>query len=259
MGLGTYRTFDVAQNSADLPQLLEVLRLFHAHGGRLIDSSPMYGRAETVLGELSERAGLNRELFLATKVWTRGAAAGETQMRSSLAKLKRERLELMQIHNLVDWRTQARSLRRWKEQGRLRYIGITHYTVRAFDELRDVLKQERFDFVQLPYSVMTRQAEERLLPECQERGVAVLVNRPFEGGSLFSRVRGRPLPGFADELGARSYGQLFLKFLLAHPAVSCVIPATSRPQHLIDNMGAGVGALPDADLRERIAALVRES
>ena len=256
VGMGTYITFDLRSADVDrLQSLREVLRLFHTSGGRFVDSSHMYGAAEAVFGRLSADLNINRDCFLATKVWTRGAEAGRGQMNASMRKLGRENIELMQIHNLVDWRTHSKTLRRWREAGRFRYIGVTHYTPSAFGELERVLKQERFDFVQLPYSAATRAAEKRLLPFCLDRGVGVIVNRPYEGGDLFRAVRGRRLPGFARELECESFGQLFLKFLLAHPAVTCVIPATSKPRHMRDNMGAGYGPLPDAKQRERIARL----
>ncbi len=259
VGMGTYRTFDVRAGSADrLRALREVLRIFYAAGGTVIDSSPMYGAAEQIFGDLSRGLQLNDDCFIATKVWTRGAAAGRRQMRESLRKLGRKQsLELMQIHNLVDWRAHLPELRRWQADGRARYLGVAHYTPRAFDEVERVLRSERFDFVQLPYSVAVRAAERRLLPFCRDRGSAVIVNRPYEGGDLFRAVRGQSLPGYARELGCTSFGQLFLKFLLAHPAVTSVIPATSKPRHMRDNMAAGLGPLPDAKLRERIAGLIQ--
>ncbi|MCR9144579.1 MAG: aldo/keto reductase [bacterium] len=256
VGMGTYISFDADRDPARKRRLREVLRIFHAAGGRLIDSSPMYASAEQVFGELSSDLNVNPDFFVATKVWTRGAAAGREQMRTSLRKLGREKIELMQIHNLLDWRAHYPTLRRWKSEGRFRYIGVTHYTTGAFAELERVLKAEAFDFVQLPYSVATREAERRLLPFCKDRGIGVIVNRPYEGGDLFRMVRGRALPEFARELDCDSFGQLFLKFLLAHPAVTCVIPATSKPRHMRDNMGAGLGRLPDRRQRERIAALL---
>lgn len=257
VGMGTYISFDLRSADSDrLQSLREVLRIFHASGGRLVDSSPMYGAAERVFGRLSSELKINSDSFIATKVWTRGAEAGREQMNASMRKLGRENIELMQIHNLVDWRTHSKTLRRWREAGRFRYIGVTHYTPSAFGELERVLKQERFDFVQLPYSIATRAAEKRLLPYCQDRGVGVIINRPYEGGDLFRAVRGRRLPEFARELECESFGQLFLKFLLSHPAVTCVIPATSKPRHMRDNMGAGRGPLPDTKQRERIARLL---
>jgi aryl-alcohol dehydrogenase-like predicted oxidoreductase len=253
VGLGTYRVFDVHDDAAAGARLETVLRRFVALGGSVIDSSPMYGSAEAVVGDLSAALGLRERLFLATKVWTTGRAAGIRQMEDSLRRMRTPVMDLMQIHNLVDWRTQLETLRAWKRQGRIRYIGITHYVPGAFDELEAIMKGERIDFVQLPYSIATRDAERSLLPLAQQRGIAVLVNRPYEQGALFHRVRGRPLPPWANDYGIASWGQYFLKFILAHPAVTCVIPATGKPRHLEDNMGAGFGRLPDAAARERMA------
>ncbi len=255
VGLGTWRTFDVGAAAAERAPLREVLQRFVELGGRVVDSSPMYGTAESVLGDLAADLAVTDRLFLATKVWTSGRDAGATQMEQSLRRLG-GRLDLMQIHNLLDWRAHLRTLRAWKQAGRVRYLGVTHYTSSAYDELERVLRGEPLDFVQVNYSVGEREAERRILPLARERGIAVLVNRPFSEGSLFRHLRGRTLPGWAAEIGCESWAQLLLKWILAHPAVTCVIPATSRPQHLVDNMKAGLGALPDAATRERIAAAV---
>jgi diketogulonate reductase-like aldo/keto reductase len=256
IGLGTWRTFDVGGSARERDPLREVLRRFVALGGRVIDSSPMYGTAEAVVGELAAEVGVADRLFLATKVWTSGRGAGARQMEQSLRRLRTKRLDLMQIHNLLDWRTHLATLREWKRDGRVRYLGVTHYTASAFDELERVLRAEPLDFVQVNYSLGERDAERRILPLARERGIAVLVNRPFSEGGLFSRVRGAPLPAWAAEVGCESWAQVFLKWILGHPAVTCVIPATSRPEHLADNMKAGVGPLPDAALRDRMAAAV---
>ena len=257
IGLGTWRTFDVGAGASVRGPLKDVLQRFVELGGRVLDSSPMYGTAESVAGDLAAEAKLADTLFWATKVWTSGAAAGVTQMEQSLARLRVARLDLMQIHNLLDWRAHLTTLRAWKAAGRVRYIGVTHYTAGAYDELERVLRAEPLDFVQVNYSIGEREAERRILPLARERGVAVLVNRPFTEGGLFQRVRSTPLPAWAAELGCESWAQLFLKWILAHPAVTCVIPATSRVAHLVDNMKAGVGALPDAAARDRMAAAVR--
>ena len=257
IGLGTWRTFDVGSGADVRAPLKDVLQKFVELGGRVLDSSPMYGTAESVAGDLAGGAHLTDKLFWATKVWTSGAAAGVTQMEQSLARLRVKRLDLMQIHNLLDWRTHLKTLREWKTAGRVRYIGVTHYTAGAYDELERVLRAEPLDFVQVNYSIGEREAERRILPLARERGVAVLVNRPFTEGGLFQRVRSTPLPAWAAELGCESWAQLFLKWILAHPAVTCVIPATSRVAHLVDNMKAGIGPLPDAAARERMAAAVR--
>ena len=256
IGLGTWRTFDVGASRAEREPLEEVLGRFVALGGRVVDSSPMYGTAESVVGDLGAGLAIADKLFLATKVWTSGREAGVAQMETSLRRLRARRLDLMQIHNLLDWRTHLATLRAWKEAGRIRYLGVTHYTSSAYDELERVLRGEPLDFVQVNYSLGEREAERRILPVARERGVAVLVNRPFSEGGLFQRVRGRALPDWAAELGCASWAQFFLKWILAHPAVTCAIPGTSRPEHLVDNMAAGRGGLPDQATRERMAALI---
>jgi diketogulonate reductase-like aldo/keto reductase len=256
LGLGTWRTFDVGAGAVERAPLKEVLVAFVALGGRVVDSSPMYGTAETVVGDLASELGVADKLFLATKVWTTGREAGVGQMEQSFQHLRARRLDLMQIHNLLDWRAQLRTLRDWKAAGRLRYIGVTHYTEGAYDELERVLRAEPLDFVQVNYSPGEREAERRILPLAHDRGVAVLVNRPFAEGGLFRRVRGQSLPAWAADLGAESWAQLFLKWILAHPAVTCALPATSRREHLQDNMKAGTGPLPDAAARARLVALL---
>jgi diketogulonate reductase-like aldo/keto reductase len=256
IGLGTWRTFDVGGSPAERAPLEEVLQRFVALGGQVVDSSPMYGAAESVLGDLGAALAVTDRLFLATKVWTSGREAGVAQMEQSFQRLRVRRLDLMQVHNLLDWRTHLRALRAWKQAGRIRYLGVTHYTASAYDELERVLRSEPLDFVQVNYSLGEREAERRILPLARERGIAVVVNRPFSEGGLFRRVRGQALPAWAAEVGCASWAQIFLKWILAHPAVTCVIPATSRPQHVLDNMTAGTGALPDAATRDRMAALV---
>jgi aryl-alcohol dehydrogenase-like predicted oxidoreductase len=254
IGLGTWQTFDVGASAAERAPLAEVLRLLLAGGGRVVDSSPMYGRAEAVAGDLLAAAPPSPRPFLATKVWTPGRTAGEAQMRESMRRLRAERIDLMQVHNLLDWETHLPVLRSWKDQGRIRYLGVTHYAPSAFPLLERLLATERIDFVQLPYSIASRDAEKRLLPAAAEAGTAVLVMRPFEEGKLFAAVRGRPLPPWAAEIGASSWAQIFLKFVVSHPAVTCAIPATSRADHLVDNLAAGAGPMPDDRLRRRMAA-----
>ena len=256
VGLGTWRTFDVGASATERAPLKDVLQRFAELGGRVVDSSPMYGAAESVVGDLATDLAITDKLFLATKVWTSGRDTGVAQMEQSLRRLRRQRLDLMQIHNLLDWRTHLRTLREWKAADRVRYLGVTHYTSSAYDELERVLRGEPLDFVQVNYSLGEREAERRILPLARDRGIAVLVNRPFSEGGLFQRVRGRALPEWAAALDCESWAQFFLKWILAHPAVTCVIPGTSRPQHLVDNMKAAVGTLPDAATRERMAALV---
>lgn len=258
IGLGTARTFDIS-SAQGIPQpLREVMRLFVAHGGRIVDSSPMYGTAEAVVGNLSRDLGITDELFLATKVWTSGRKAGIQQMRQSMALLHTDQIDLMQVHNLVDTQTHLRTLKDWKAQQRVRYIGVTHYLVEAHDELMKIINTENIDFVQFNYNILTRAAEKRLLPLCAERGVAVVVNEPFDNGALFEIVDGNELPLWTAEFDCRSWAQFFLKYIASHPAVTCVIPATSDPQHLVDNMQAMYGLLPDATMRARMARYVRE-
>ena len=255
IGMGTYRTFDVSESDESRKPLREVLRRLFEGGGRVIDSSPMYGRAEEVVGALVDPA---QRPFLATKVWTSGREQGIEQMRRSMQRMapgaRGRPFDLMQIHNLVDWRTHLPTLRAWKEDGTIRYWGITHYTSSAFDEMEAIVRAEKPDFIQLPYSVGAREAEERLLPACAEHGVAVLVERPFEAGSLFRDVQKRPLPGWAAEIECTSWAQIFLKFILGHPAVTCPIPATSNPAHMADDVRAGFGRLPDESMRKRMVA-----
>ena len=257
IGMGTSGTFDVGAGDEARAPLLDVLRVFYDAGATLIDTSPMYGRAEAVTGDLVTALDATERTFFATKVWTTGREQGLAQIEESLRLLHTPVLDLLQIHNLVDWRTHARTLRALVDEGRLRYTGITHYTVGSHADLEAVLREQPFDFVQLNYSIATRAAEEGLLPFCAERGIAVLVNRPFEDGVLFAKVRREPLPGWAAEIDCDSWAQVFLKFVISHPAVTCVIPATSKEKHMRDNVQAGFGRLPDAALRERMAAAVR--
>ena len=253
IGLGTWQAFDIAAERAALEQRKEVLRVLLEAGGKLIDASPMYGRAEAVVGCLLTQMKAADRAFLATKVWTSGQRAGIAQMQASLAKLQTPAIDLMQIHNLVAWRTHLPTLRAWKEQKKFRYIGITHYTDAALEDLGHVIRAEPIDFVQFAYSIGGRAAERHLLPLCAERGVGVIVNRPFATGSLFGRVRGKALPAWASELGCASWSQFFLKYILGHPAVTCAIPATSRPDHMRDNLAAATGRLPGAKERKRMA------
>jgi aryl-alcohol dehydrogenase-like predicted oxidoreductase len=252
IGMGTWQTFDPpVATPAMLDQLAEVLRVFVSADGRVIDSSPMYGRAEEITGSLLQRMDATLPTFLATKIWTAGAAEGNRQFETSCRRLQRRQLDLEQVHNLLDWRTQLDLLRRKKAEGRVRYVGVTHYTESSFRELEDIIRRERLDFVQLPYSIGFRGAEARLLPAAAETGTAVLVNGPFEGGNLFAQVRGRPLPSWVESF-ASSWAQVFLKFILAQPAVTCVIPATANPLHMRDDLGAGSGPLPDTDQRAQL-------
>jgi len=256
IGLGTWQTFDVDLAPDNRKQLAEVLTLFVKLGGRVIDTSPMYGRAEQVIGDLTAGLGIQEKLFLATKVWTRGKQSGIDSMERSMARLQTKRIDLMQVHNLVDVDTHLATLREWKAQGRIRYIGITHYESGAFPAVEKIVQREKLDFVQINYSVMEREAEERILPLAQERGVAVIANRPFGGGDLFERARAKQLPNWAAEFDCRSWAQFFLKWIVAHPAVTCAIPATNKVLHLQDNMYAGFTPLPDAKTRQRMAEFI---
>ncbi len=253
IGLGTWQTFDVGNDAGALMQRRDVLtRLFDA-GGKVVDSSPMYGRAEAVVGELLAGMGRRTDAFVATKVWTTGRDAGVRQMQSSSAKLKAPVIDLMQVHNLVDVWTHLETLKKWKQEGRVRYVGITHYTSSALSDLMAVMEKAPLDFVQFAYSIGVRDPEARMLAMAADKGVAVLINRPFEGGDMFGRVRGKPLPEWTAEFDCRSWGQFFLKYLLGHPSVTCVIPGTATPRHMDDNLGAGRGRLPDAQTRKKMA------
>lgn len=255
VGVGTWQTFDVNSEEEKKP-LAEVLRTLVNNGGKVIDSSPMYGRSEEVVGELSHSAGLNDKLFIATKVWTSGKDNGIRQMRESLKLFRRQSIELMQIHNLTDWKTHLVTLAEWKEKGIIKYVGITHYTEHAYDEVERILTQHSLDFVQINYSLASRTAAERILPLARERKVAVLINRPFEEGMLFRKFRGLSLPNWAMDCDCQTWGQIFLKFILSHPAVTCVIPGTSKPSHLLDNLKAGTGKMPDESIQKKMIALM---
>jgi diketogulonate reductase-like aldo/keto reductase len=256
IGLGTSRVFDVGRQESELAPLAEVLEILVREGGSVVDTSPMYGRAEGVTGHLATRVGITDRLFLATKVWTSGREEGIAQMNDSFRLLEADRVDLIQVHNLIDWRTHLETLQAWKADGRIRYTGITHYRVDAFDELEAVMTAADWDFVQLNYSILTPDAEQRLLPLARERGIAVLVNRPFERGGAFRQVRDLDLPRWAKEHEIGTWGQFFLKWVVSHPAVTCVIPGTSKPKHMLDNAGAGHGALPDEALRRKMREYV---
>jgi diketogulonate reductase-like aldo/keto reductase len=255
VGCGTYRGFDVSERSAEYGRLSEVIGELLRAGGSVLDSSPMYGRAEAITGRLLEAAGARDRAFVATKVWTSGRAAGIRQMEQSLALLRTSRVDLMQVHNLLDWRTHLDTLAGWKADGRTRYVGVTHYHAGAHAELEAVLRQTDVDFVQLDYSLEDRAAEERLLPVALDRGIAVLVNLPFGGGRFLHALSAQPLPPFAVALRASSWSQLLLKFVLAHPAVTCVIPGTGDPEHMASNAAAGAeSAASDLDVRQELLA-----
>jgi diketogulonate reductase-like aldo/keto reductase len=252
VGLGTWQVFDVAGNSSELAQAKETLRQFVALGGKVVDSSPMYGSSESVVGELASALGIQKQLFVATKVWTSGREAGIRQMEESMAKLRAPRIELMQVHNLVDARTHLATLRDWQRAGRVRYVGVTHYTESAYRELETFIA-DGIDFVQVNYSLGEREAEARLLRRAADTQTAVLVNRPFMEGALFRRVRDKPLPSWAAEIDCATWAQYLLKWIISHPAVTCAIPGTRTPKHIVDNLGAARGRMPDEAMRRRMA------
>lgn len=255
IGLGTSGPFEVGIDPRDREPLAAVLSGFFAAGATLIDTSPMYSSAESVLGDLLT-AEMQSRAFIATKVWTRGAREGIVQMTRSMELLRRKKVELMQVHNLLDLEAHLPTLRRWKEEGRIRYVGITHYTVESHARLAEIIEHEPIDFVQFNYSATTTAAEERLLPLCADKGVAVIVNRAFDDGKIFTRLKDRPLPTWAADIACTSWAQLLLKFVISHPAVTCVIPATGKLRNLQDNLAAGHGPLPDAPQRKAIIAAV---
>lgn len=251
VGLGTWQTFDVGTSKEELKTLRQVLVEMRKLGGKFIDSSPMYGSSEAVVGRLTSQLE-NPDFFYATKVWTSGKQAGIDQMNASFEKMRRQTMDLMQIHNLVDWQTHVKTLRAWKEEGKIRYWGLTHYVDSAHETLENIIRQEKPDFVQFNYSIRSRHAEESLFKTCREHGTATIINQPYESGSLFRKVKGKDLPDWASDYDINSWGQYFLKFILSNEAVTCVIPGTSKPEHVIDNMMAGYGELPDTVGREKM-------
>ena len=234
IGLGTWQAFDVNLTADVRKQLEAVLSLFVKLGGRVIDSSPMYGRAEEVIGDLTSALGIREKVFLATKVWTRGKQSGIQSIERSMSLLRTNRIDLMQVHNLVDVNTQLATLQEWKQQGRIRYTGITHYESGALIEIEKLMRSEKFDFLQINYSLMEPEAEKRVLPLAHDRGIAVIANRPFGAGDLFGKVRSKPLPDWAADFDCRSWAQFFLKWVAANPAITCAIPATAKASHLQD-------------------------
>jgi aryl-alcohol dehydrogenase-like predicted oxidoreductase len=254
IGCGTWRTFDVGDDARAQARLAAVLQILFAAGGSMIDSSPMYGSSEAVAGTLLTRLDAHGKAFVATKVWTEGQAAGIAQMEESMRRLQQPRIDLMQVHNLLDWRTQLATLRDWKARGRIRYIGITHYTSSAFGEVEAVMRSETPDFVQINYAANGREAEQRILPLAADLGIGVVINQPFGGGGLLARVSRIPVPPWAADIGCTTWAQILLKFVLAQPAVTVVIPGTGRPEYMTDNVRAGVGPYPDKSLCRRIVA-----
>ncbi len=257
IGVGTWITFDVGDNSAAMDTRTGVLQEFFDMGGKMVDSSPMYGRSQTVIGRCLERIDNDAGLFSATKIWTPGRDRGVHQINASEKLWGIDRFDLMQIHNMVDWRVHLETLQDWKAKGKIRHIGITTSHGRRHRAMKDVIEsQDAFDFVQFTYNILDREAEHHLLPLAQEHGKSVIINRPFQAGGLFHRFANKPLPDWAAEIGCENWAQFFLKFVVSHPAVTCAIPATSRVDHMRENMGACYGSLPDADLRARMIAYV---
>lgn len=259
IGMGTWQTFDIGEGEAQRSNMRAILKAFYEMGGRVLDSSPMYGRSEDVLGDLTADLKLLGQFFMATKVWTQGKSRGIDQMQSSMAKMRTQPMDLMQVHNLVDVRTHLDTLKKWKAEGKIRYIGLTHYVVSAHDDLERLIKSEKdLDFIQINFSILTRNAAQRLLPTAQDHGVGVLINRPYEGGSLFRKVKGKELPAWAEEWDINSWGQYFLKYIVSHEEVTAAIPATTKLHHLKDNMGAAYGRLPDAKTRGKMVTYLEQ-
>jgi diketogulonate reductase-like aldo/keto reductase len=253
IGLGTWQVFDAGSSAAARAPLREVLAAFAKAGGKVVDSSPMYGSAESVAGDLVAELGLRERLFIATKVWTRGRAEGIAEMERSFQRLRVTTMDLMQIHNLLDVDVHTKTLNDMKAKGRIRYTGITHYTSSAYPDVEKWLNKEKYDFLQINYSLAERESEKRILGICRSKNIAVIANRPFAEGAMFRRVRGKPLPPWAAEIGVASWAQYFLKWIVGHPAVTCAIPGTGKPEHIADNVAAGFGALPDENTRRRMA------
>ena len=256
VGLGTSRVFDTNLSQRSLNPRKEIVKALLDHGGSLIDTSPMYGKAEEVTGEIAKNLKVNDQLFLATKVWIEGKEAGEIQMKESSKKLNKAVIDLMQIHNLLDWKTHIKTLYDWKEQGKINYIGISHFRSSAFSQIEKIITEEKIDFAQFNYSLKEREAEKRLLPLCKEKGVATMINRPFMRGKLFKAVAKKKLPSWAYEYNMNTWSQFFLKFILANPAVTSIIPATSNPTHMVDNLIGGIGPIPEMDLQKKMEDVV---
>ncbi len=254
IGLGTWQSFDIGNNSNDRERLSNVLLTIKKHGGQMIDSSPMYGNSEKVVGDLTTKLEIQKDFFYATKVWTTGKQSGIAQMKNSLKTMNRKKMDLMQIHNIVDWKTHVKTLKNWKEKEIIKYWGITHYTNSSHDQLSKIIKTEKPDFVQFNYSIDNRHAEHELISTAVSNNTAIIINRPYNGGSLFKKTKNKPLPEWVKENDINSWGQFFLKYILSNKAINCVIPGTSKPHHALDNMMAGYGILPDDTTRKKMYA-----
>ena len=252
IGLGTSRVFDIKPTTELLAIRQNILDILLDNGGTLIDTSPMYGKSEEIIGRLIETYDRKKEIFLATKVWTKGKSEGENQIKESFRKMHTSKIQLIQIHNLLDWETQITTLRRMKESGKIEYIGITHYKADAFPAMEKIISNEPIDFAQFNYSLGEREAEKRLLPLCADQGVATIINRPFMRAKLFRSVKGKVLPSWCNDYGIGSWGQFFLKYILSNPAVTNIIPATSKPKNMLDNSLAGIGRIPDSKMKRKM-------
>lgn len=252
IGLGTSRVFDIKPTTELLAIRQNILNILLDNGGTLIDTSPMYGKSEEIIGRLIETYDRKKEIFLATKVWTKGKSEGENQIKESFRKMHTSKIQLIQIHNLLDWETQITTLRRMKESGAIEYIGITHYKADAFPAMEKIISNEPIDFAQFNYSLGEREAENRLLPLCADQGVATIINRPFMRAKLFRSVKGKVLPSWCNDYGIGSWGQFFLKYILSNPAVTNIIPATSKPKNMLDNSLAGIGRIPDSKMKRKM-------
>lgn len=258
VGLGTWQSFDVGYSQEERSKLQQVLKVFKECGGRVIDSSPMYGSAESVIGDLTGRSEYGNEFFFATKVWTTGRNDGIRQMQKSMSRMKRIKIDLIQIHNLLDWKTHVKTLRDWKSQGFINYWGITHYLDSTHSLLERIIENERPDFVQFNYSITSRNSENSLLNTAYKYDCAVIINQPFDSGTLFRKVKGKQLPDWTRDIGINSWAQFFLKYIISHPFVTCVIPGTSNPSHMLDNIMAGYGIIPDQKTRLRMVQVIND-
>lgn len=258
IGMGSWITFNVGRSAKLRQSRLKVLEEFFAKGGALIDSSPMYGSSEEVIGWCLDKLGNSDTLFSATKVWTLSKSGGIVQMEASQSLWGKRAMDLLQIHNLVDWEVHLETLKDWKADGRLNYLGITTSHGRRHDDMAQIMAAEPLDFVQFTYNIADREAEQRLLPLAADRGQAVIINRPLQGGNLIDHLMRHSLPEWAADIGCKSWAQFLLKFIVSHPAVTCAIPATSRVAHMRENMAAGYDPLPDAALRRRMIAYVED-